>query len=1496
MLLAGDWAEPNDLLSQATYLGRGGSLNWSNLSIHSSTDVDWIRFNLAATGGSGHEVGINFSHSGGDLDISLHDSAGNFLTSATSTTDNERISLNGRAAGTYYLKVYGYGGATNNYSFVMTGPALPAGTGDFAESNNTAFTAFTIPTIASATDPGFQMSGMNIHNTTDVDWYKFTLLNTGTSSHYVRINFTHSSGDLDMALYSASDTTNALRSSTSTSDQEQISLNNLSAGTYFLRVYGYNGATNSYSFRGFGPLAPSGDALEPNNSQAAARDLGSITTERIWDNLSITTGDVDWYKFQLVNTATSQHSVRLDFLHSQGDLDLELRDSNGNVLTSSTSVSNSESISLAGRAAGTYYVRVYGYNNATNPSYRMTISGPAAGIAADSREPNNSYAAANNLGTVQGEQTISDLTIHQANDDDWYRFTITAAGTSADYVRINFSHSAGDVDMGLYSSTNSTTALRSSTGTSDQEQISLDGLAAGTYYVRVYGYNGARSPNYTLTIKAPQPPAGDVFEPNDTRQTAKNLGQIRGQASYSNLSIHSTTDRDWFQFSTVAAGANGHFARIDFSHSQGDLDFRLYDSSGTLLTTSNGTSNSELISLAGRAAGTYYLEVFGYNSARNPNYTLTIEAPTGGGLAADNLETNNTFATATLLRTGSGTTLTGSQTVSNLTIHNSTDEDWFKFTTVAASTQAHSVRIQFLHANGDLELQLYNSSQQVLRSATSSNDNESLSLDGLAAGTYYLRVYGHNGATNSYSLTVDVPSGTTAPGQDQDAWTVLVYMTASDLFTPAFQDVNEMEDAVARLPGSVNVAVYWDQSSRGTTYATGNGTQSAWGGAGRAILRGDTNRSTVATTFELLGEQNTGNPATLTSFIQWAVQQAPAQRYALILWDHGGGLDGSNFDNYDGTTSDFLSIPETVTALTNAGRHFDVIGYDACLMGMAEIGYALRSFTDVFVGSEEVIPGAGYDYSTALNSLIQNPYQVTAEAFATGLVQSYQTQYQTQPQRWDTLSAVRTSQYNTFTTALQTFTTAAANATASDLTALRNARDGTLGYYESTFRDLGGFLRRVVNSNAATAIRNAAQGVLNAMNNLVFSRTNDQRSSSGVAIYMPPISGSIRSDYATNFSAFNNATGWRNFLQQLISGAAGRVAFQTDWAEDNDDFATSRSLGTLAGAGNTFGGLSLHDASDQDWFRFTLPATGAAGHSVIITPTNPADSVELTLYNATGGSLNQSAGAGVRTLSLQGLAAGDYFIKVFSVNGQIVTDYSLTVNAPGGSGADLAGDNSTQAKAYDLGTILQNAVFPGFQLEAGGTDWFQFGTPRVPVPVPAELRIQVAGNNPITAQLLNEQGDVIRSANGTGSLSLPYQQLGQAETYYLRILGNAAAPVSHSLTFDVGGTNLQFATAPVVVLPPVGGSSIPVSVVTVQPLARAVTGRVFAKKTKAGRKLYVRVAYSDNGETIREVVSPFQAPIYRAIQVTTLDDDGDGVPDTVVLSGKKGSRTFTRTF
>lgn len=134
--------------------------------------------------------------------------------------------------------------------------------------------------------------------------------------------------------------------------------------------------------------------------------------------------------------------------------------------------------------------------------------------------------------------------------------------------------------------------------------------------------------------------AVDPYEPNDTRASvdarpeggpnSPNLGPVNPERLVQGLSIDSATDVDWFKFYANHTGGAGDLVQIQFTHASGDLDLELLDGSGASVAVSQGTGNSELISLSGLPEGWYYARVFGWNGALNPAYQLTINPPENG--------------------------------------------------------------------------------------------------------------------------------------------------------------------------------------------------------------------------------------------------------------------------------------------------------------------------------------------------------------------------------------------------------------------------------------------------------------------------------------------------------------------------------------------------------------------------------------------------------------------------------------------------------------------------------------------------------------------------------------------------------------------------------------------------------------------------------------------------------------------------------------------------
>lgn len=87
---------------------------------------------------------------------------------------------------------------------------------------------------------------------------------------------------------------------------------------------------------------------------------------------------------------------------------------------------------------------------------------------------------------------------------------------------------------------------------------------------------------------------------------------------------------------------------------------------------------------------------------------------------------------------------------------------------------------------------------------------------------------------------------------------------------------------------------------------------------------------------EELALLNTTEPESLADFIIWASDNYPADRYGLVLWNHGGGtIMGFGADQY--YPDDMMSLEEMGQALSECGVPMDFVGFDACLMGKADL-------------------------------------------------------------------------------------------------------------------------------------------------------------------------------------------------------------------------------------------------------------------------------------------------------------------------------------------------------------------------------------------------------------------------------------------------------------------------------------------------------------------------------------------------------------------------------
>ena len=200
-------------------------------------------------------------------------------------------------------------------------------------------------------------------------------------------------------------------------------------------------------------------------------------------------------------------------------------------------------------------------------------------------------------------------------------------------------------------------------------------------------------------------------------------------------------------------------------------------------------------------------------------------------------------------------------------------------------------------------------------------------------------------------------------GKGRDTVTLMVYMIGTDLESQSGMgtaDLNEM--VYAGLDNSkVKVLVQTGGCRRWRNSVISAGKQQRWAVNGRGIELLDEKKETVSMTDE----------DELASFIQFCAKKAPADRYMLIFWDHGGGsVSGYGYD--ETRPNDSMNIGEIARGLEAGGVKFDFIGFDACLMGTLETAIAVEPYADYLIASEEAEPGTGWYYTNWLKLINEN--------------------------------------------------------------------------------------------------------------------------------------------------------------------------------------------------------------------------------------------------------------------------------------------------------------------------------------------------------------------------------------------------------------------------------------------------------------------------------------------------------------------------------------------
>ena len=269
------------------------------------------------------------------------------------------------------------------------------------------------------------------------------------------------------------------------------------------------------------------------------------------------------------------------------------------------------------------------------------------------------------------------------------------------------------------------------------------------------------------------------------------------------------------------------------------------------------------------------------------------------------------------------------------------------------------------------------------KSSSTSSSGESSNISTTNSGSNQ-----SSSGTSSSSLLPDVPG---------DKYTILLYICGSDLesnyaevteyYDPytretyefdgkgmAVSDISEIL-AVPNKPDGLNIVIATGGSSKWTKNSTYGHYSEDYDIRNDKIQYHHVYNGKIYLD-QTLSQASMGSASTLTSFLNYGFENYPAEKYGVILWNHGAGMGGvcvdENKDDDRLTNAEVQSAISSAKSTSHISDKLEWIGYDACLMGVADIAATNATNFNYMVASEELEPGAGWDYDGWLPTLYQN--------------------------------------------------------------------------------------------------------------------------------------------------------------------------------------------------------------------------------------------------------------------------------------------------------------------------------------------------------------------------------------------------------------------------------------------------------------------------------------------------------------------------------------------
>jgi hypothetical protein len=239
-------------------------------------------------------------------------------------------------------------------------------------------------------------------------------------------------------------------------------------------------------------------------------------------------------------------------------------------------------------------------------------------------------------------------------------------------------------------------------------------------------------------------------------------------------------------------------------------------------------------------------------------------------------------------------------------------------------------------------------------------------------------------------LIAPAVAGAQAAPKPKAAWTLMVYLDAdNNLERPMIKNLKDM--LTVGSTDKINIVALVARSGESTGLYTDEAVGNLPDWTSTKLLRVERNNLRELDDW---GTKDMADSRTLAKFLEYSAQNYPAERYGVIFGDHGLAWAGvAVTESHAKNSLTLAEIGRAFERVKDTTGRFELIGFDACLMGNLEVAEALVPYARYLVASEEVEPADGWDYAALLQELTRSP-SMDGRALGVKIVDTYNHYFQ----------------------------------------------------------------------------------------------------------------------------------------------------------------------------------------------------------------------------------------------------------------------------------------------------------------------------------------------------------------------------------------------------------------------------------------------------------------------------------------------------------------------